>query len=399
MSHHLAPASPTSRATVSVVVLALLATLFTTIVTVVTEEPAAAENLIEQQIWAKNSGEIWKTLRDGTEQGTDWRQLGFDDSSWDDIEFKDYTAHGGVPDGGTRGYYYRNEFELTDVWQITAVKAEFYYDDATVMYLNGDEVYRTIRNNLPTDAELSIMQTIPFGGAEDYYVVIPAGSNYCERGCVNNGATSPIDHTKLVEGTNVIGIMGWTTPRSDLGVDLALTVVRDLDATPPGPVIDPIGNQSSELADDISLQLIATTENNPPITWAATGLPDGLSLNASTGLISGNPTTMGDFEVTVTASDDVGPIERRVGSAVHHRSRGPTPSRSRSPTMRVPPRRSRSRGRSRNRRSTSSTRARRRASSVNRHSSPWRPPIPPERSRWSLMACRRAWRSTRTRTR
>jgi hypothetical protein len=42
------------------------------------------------------------------------------------------------------------------------------------------------------------------------------------------------------------------------------------------------------------------------LTYSATGLPAGLSINGSTGLISGTPTTTGTYTTTVTATDTTG---------------------------------------------------------------------------------------------
>jgi large repetitive protein len=47
-----------------------------------------------------------------------------------------------------------------------------------------------------------------------------------------------------------------------------------------------------------------------PFTWVATGLPPGLSLNASTGLVSGTPTQTGGFSVNVTLTDASGQTAR-----------------------------------------------------------------------------------------
>ncbi|MFE9217491.1 putative Ig domain-containing protein [Streptomyces lavendulae] len=64
------------------------------------------------------------------------------------------------------------------------------------------------------------------------------------------------------------------------------------------------GSQSTTVNTASSLQIQATdSASGQTLTYSATGLPPGLSINTSTGLISGTPTTAGSYNVTVTAKD------------------------------------------------------------------------------------------------
>ncbi|MEV7343970.1 M4 family metallopeptidase [Streptomyces sp. NPDC093544] len=65
------------------------------------------------------------------------------------------------------------------------------------------------------------------------------------------------------------------------------------------------GSQSSTVGTAVSLQVAASSTNGGTLTYAATGLPTGLSIS-STGAISGTPTTAGTYSTTVTATDSTG---------------------------------------------------------------------------------------------
>ncbi len=63
------------------------------------------------------------------------------------------------------------------------------------------------------------------------------------------------------------------------------------------------GNQSNNEGDTVSLSLTATDATGGTLTYAATVLPYGVSLNTSTGVLSGTTSASGTVQATVTASD------------------------------------------------------------------------------------------------
>lgn len=80
-----------------------------------------------------------------------------------------------------------------------------------------------------------------------------------------------------------------------------------LNGTPTGntvTVTNP-GDQQTAVNGSVNLQIKATdSSSSAKLSYAATGLPAGLSIDATSGLISGTATTAGSSNVTVTVTDD-----------------------------------------------------------------------------------------------
>jgi putative Ig domain-containing protein/ricin-type beta-trefoil lectin protein len=68
--------------------------------------------------------------------------------------------------------------------------------------------------------------------------------------------------------------------------------------------MDNPGTQANYQHTKLSLQAIGTSSDGFQLTWSASGLPSGLTINSSSGLISGKVVaTPGTYNVTVSASD------------------------------------------------------------------------------------------------
>jgi heme exporter protein D len=72
----------------------------------------------------------------------------------------------------------------------------------------------------------------------------------------------------------------------------------------PAPQLSNPGSLAATIGVPVSL-MMAATDTNAPFTWSATGLPSGVSINATTGLISGTPSAAWISTVKVTVADSL----------------------------------------------------------------------------------------------
>ena len=147
-----------------------------------------------QQTVFVDTGSVWKYLGDGTDQGTAWREVGFDDSTWlsgaSPLGFGEadaVTDIGRTPQRATS--YFRTEFEVSEALLANLVRfvMDIRRDDGVVVYLNGIEVRR---DNMPEGEITSDTLALrALGGTEESDYVSTAGSS-----------------GRLVAGTNTLAV-------------------------------------------------------------------------------------------------------------------------------------------------------------------------------------------------
>lgn len=118
----------------------------------------------------------------------------------------------------------------------------------------------------------------------------------------NNIYQYDTNHTGLYPATTGYDMAtGLGTPTASLA-----TALCGGPGTPVVTVTSP-GHQYSLSGTAVNLPVSASDSNNLPLTYTAIGLPPGLSIDATTGVISGTaPGIPNAYDVTVTATDSAG---------------------------------------------------------------------------------------------
>lgn len=151
-------------------------------------------------------GSTWKYLDDGSNQGTVWQELAFDDSAWD-IGI----GHMGFGEGdettilnsGFITYYFRKTVNITDISLFENVFFNIVHDDGAVVYVNGTEVVRSA---------LMPSGTINYNTGTTTYIPNDVENDYW---------TYRIDKSNFQNGENIIAIEihNQRTGSSDISFD------------------------------------------------------------------------------------------------------------------------------------------------------------------------------------
>jgi len=141
-----------------------------------------------------SAGSVWKYLDDGSDQGTGWQEVDFND--FGRLEGVAPLGYGtgseatevGFGDDPNNKYvttYFRHRFTVTDASVYKDLTLRIRREDGAVVYLNGTEVFRT---------------NMPHTGVIAYDTLAPApGKHYVYYDWV-------IDPALLVEGINVVAV-------------------------------------------------------------------------------------------------------------------------------------------------------------------------------------------------
>ncbi len=160
------------------------------------------------------AGATWKFLDNGSNQGTAWRPLSFDDSAWSSGPAQ--LGYGDGDEATTLGYgpdannkyittYFRRVFTVADASVFNGLTLRLLRDDGAVVYLNGTEVWRS---NMPVGGVgYQTVASVAVGGADE-----------------STWFQTTLSPALLVNGTNVLAVelhqSGGTS--TDISFDLQL---------------------------------------------------------------------------------------------------------------------------------------------------------------------------------
>ncbi|WP_217548419.1 M4 family metallopeptidase [Streptomyces sp. GbtcB6] len=163
---------------------------------------------------------------------------------------------------------------------------------------SGSKTINGVTYNSPTSDGVAVAG---IGRAAALQIWYKALTTYMTSSTNYAGArTAALSAAAALYGTSSTQYAGVGNAFAGINVGSHITVPTS------GVTVTNPGSQSSTVGTAVSLQISASSTNSGSLTYAATGLPTGLSISSSTGAITGTPTTAGTYSTTVTVTDSTG---------------------------------------------------------------------------------------------
>jgi len=134
------------------------------------------------------------------------------------------------------------------------------------------------------------------------------GSEVGDTCAWNTGPGAPAQNLSLTTGTFAMQSIWGNDGAGGGDCEFSHAIVGNGNGQGNTVTVNNPGNQSTKRSTGVSLQMTATdSQTGQTFTWTASGLPNGLTINSSTGLISGTaPRKTGTHSFTVNETDTTG---------------------------------------------------------------------------------------------
>ncbi len=234
-----------------------------------------------------NAGTDWKYLDNGSDQGSPWTAVSFNDSLWASdpaqLGYGDGDESTTVSFGPNSGAnyittYFRRKFVINDPASVSSLSLRLLRDDGALVHLNGSEIYR---NNMP-------------GGAIGY--LTPAPASVPDE---NAWYASPVNPGYLVPGTNTVAVEMHQAGggSSDLSFDFELTGVQSFIA----PFITQQPQSQTVAAGSVATLSVAASGTAPlHHQWRKNGVNLPAATNASLTFAGAQLADSGSYSVVIT---------------------------------------------------------------------------------------------------
>lgn len=254
---------------------------------------------VEQEILS--AGSVWKYLDDGSNQGTAWRELSFDDAAWDSgagqLGYGDgdeTTVVGFGPNSGSKFVttYFRRKLEVADPDAVVGLQLGLMRDDGAVVYLNGTEVFRT---SMPEgDIFFDTFASVIAGGADE-----------------SNFWMTEVDPGLLVEGDNQLAVEIHQANASSSDISFDMQISGEFNQSNQAPELElgdtiqwDLSNGALELVPDYSDDALPANPGFLQAEWTQISGPGNIVFSAAnqpwTQLLFSQ---IGIYQVSLTLND------------------------------------------------------------------------------------------------